>query len=419
MAATLQQRRGDAIQNDAFTGANGELTVDTSNKTVRVHDGATAGGTRLATYDELVALPNAIQLIGAWDPSTNTVTGDTNNTSVTKGVAPQGYPDPDQKAYAVSADGDFDLNGGPALESFLRGDQVIWSDASAGWIAVRGAGGNIPATDISFDNTGTSLVSTTVQAAIVEADQNHLHSFSNVGSGVGKVGKDVVSGDLQLRSLIAGGGVEITISPDDLTLTIAQTAFTASDVVYDGTASGLAATEVQSAIDEALEATKLIGEVKQWLLPTAPTGYLVINGQTSAQLLAAGYPILAGMFPGGLPSMPGNVAKHPQAGRAVGTFEAGSVQAHSHTINHDHPNTRFNTNSDSHAHTYTRNTHTGGSGSGTRGEWIGSTGVATSTDTHNHYVDVNLPSFSGTSGDTGSPDNAVNNIAMLYIIRHD
>lgn len=52
MPTTLQFRRGTATQNDAFTGSVGELTIDTTNKTVRVHDGSTAGGTRIATYAE-------------------------------------------------------------------------------------------------------------------------------------------------------------------------------------------------------------------------------------------------------------------------------------------------------------------------------------------------------------------------------
>ena len=45
MATQVQLRRGTAAQNDAFTGAVGEVTVDTDNDTLRVHDGGTAGGT--------------------------------------------------------------------------------------------------------------------------------------------------------------------------------------------------------------------------------------------------------------------------------------------------------------------------------------------------------------------------------------
>ena len=50
MAKQLQLRKGTATEHDTFTGANGEVTVDTTNKTLRVHDGTTAGGTRLATF---------------------------------------------------------------------------------------------------------------------------------------------------------------------------------------------------------------------------------------------------------------------------------------------------------------------------------------------------------------------------------
>ena len=44
MAIQLQIRRGTTAQNDAFTGANGEITVNTDNGRLRVHDGVTAGG---------------------------------------------------------------------------------------------------------------------------------------------------------------------------------------------------------------------------------------------------------------------------------------------------------------------------------------------------------------------------------------
>ena len=49
MATQVQLRRGTSSENDSFTGAQGELTFDTTNKRVRVHDGATAGGFELKT----------------------------------------------------------------------------------------------------------------------------------------------------------------------------------------------------------------------------------------------------------------------------------------------------------------------------------------------------------------------------------
>lgn len=49
MATILQLRRGTTTQHNTFTGAVGEVTVDTTKDTVVVHDGVTAGGKPLAT----------------------------------------------------------------------------------------------------------------------------------------------------------------------------------------------------------------------------------------------------------------------------------------------------------------------------------------------------------------------------------
>ena len=50
MSTQVQYRRGTATQNNAFIGALAEITVDTTNWTLRVHDGSTpGGGANLAT----------------------------------------------------------------------------------------------------------------------------------------------------------------------------------------------------------------------------------------------------------------------------------------------------------------------------------------------------------------------------------
>lgn len=48
MSTQIQRRRGTTSEHATFTGALGEITVDTDKKTVVVHDGATAGGHPLA-----------------------------------------------------------------------------------------------------------------------------------------------------------------------------------------------------------------------------------------------------------------------------------------------------------------------------------------------------------------------------------
>ena len=49
MATILQLRRGTTTQHSSFAGAIGEVTVDTTKKTIVVHDGTTNGGSALAT----------------------------------------------------------------------------------------------------------------------------------------------------------------------------------------------------------------------------------------------------------------------------------------------------------------------------------------------------------------------------------
>ena len=51
MAKLLKLRRGTTTQHGSFTGAEGEVTIDTTKDTAVVHDGSTAGGRALARED--------------------------------------------------------------------------------------------------------------------------------------------------------------------------------------------------------------------------------------------------------------------------------------------------------------------------------------------------------------------------------
>ena len=68
MAKKLQLRRGTTSQHSSFTGAVGEVTVDTDKDVVVVHDGSTAGG------HPLVKAADAAELIDEDDFSSNTAT---------------------------------------------------------------------------------------------------------------------------------------------------------------------------------------------------------------------------------------------------------------------------------------------------------------------------------------------------------
>lgn len=53
MSRQIQIRRGTSAEHASFTGAIGEVTMDTTLHTLRVHDGATVGGTVLAKQNEI------------------------------------------------------------------------------------------------------------------------------------------------------------------------------------------------------------------------------------------------------------------------------------------------------------------------------------------------------------------------------
>ena len=58
MPTVLQFRRGTAAQNANFTGSNGELSVNTDQVTLHVHDGTTAGGQELVGISATQTLTN-------------------------------------------------------------------------------------------------------------------------------------------------------------------------------------------------------------------------------------------------------------------------------------------------------------------------------------------------------------------------
>ena len=59
MPTQLQFRRGTTSQNNGFTGAVGELTIDTDTDAIILHDGSSAGGIEVVPAGTIVAFGNA------------------------------------------------------------------------------------------------------------------------------------------------------------------------------------------------------------------------------------------------------------------------------------------------------------------------------------------------------------------------
>lgn len=96
MPTQLQLRRGTTVQHSSFTGAVGEVTVNTTKKTAVIHDGSTAGGLELLRADMSNVFASATPTITSLNTSGNvdiggnlTVTGTTtfNGGTITMGDA--------------------------------------------------------------------------------------------------------------------------------------------------------------------------------------------------------------------------------------------------------------------------------------------------------------------------------------------
>jgi hypothetical protein len=77
MAKRIQFRRGTTAEHTTFVGAPGELTIDTTKKTVVVHDGVTPGGfpaSRLESVDGTSTFNGQVRMLNA-AASTSTTTG--------------------------------------------------------------------------------------------------------------------------------------------------------------------------------------------------------------------------------------------------------------------------------------------------------------------------------------------------------
>lgn len=69
MSRQIQFRRGTADEHQNFTGAIGEVTVDTTANTLRVHDGETVGGVAMARADSVTDMTGTDYVI-AWQTPT-------------------------------------------------------------------------------------------------------------------------------------------------------------------------------------------------------------------------------------------------------------------------------------------------------------------------------------------------------------
>jgi hypothetical protein len=164
MATQVQFRRGTTTQNNAFTGAVGEITYDTEVKTLRLHDGSTAGGGSVVTINA-----------GA-----QTLTNKTMSTnSVWQGTAVG-------LAY-----------GGTNANITAAAGAVVYSTSSALGVTSAGTSGQVLTSAGSSSPTWTSQSSLTVGTATTAT------TATNIAGG--SAGQLIIQQDTNLSTFVSAG----------------------------------------------------------------------------------------------------------------------------------------------------------------------------------------------------------------------
>ena len=221
MSTQVQYRRGTNAQNAAFTGALAEITVDTTNGTLRVHDGITAGGSNIATVAYVTAQISAL--------SANSISSGTSNVRV------------------VSSGGNVTTSVG----------------GNANVLVITSTGANIAGTlnatgNANVGNLGaTTVVATTLTGTLSTAAQTSITS-------VGTLGALAVTGNTTSGNFVGtlnGSGANVTaISATNISAgTLAQARLANAAVTLGSTALTLGATVTTVAGLSSVTSTTFVG----------------------------------------------------------------------------------------------------------------------------------------------------------------
>ena len=238
MPTILQLRRGTTTEHASFTGAEGEVTVNTTKDALVVHDGSTQGGFEMALAD--LSNTNAAigQAVATSDSPTFAGLTLTGNQEITGNIVP-------------SADVTYDLGSstkqwrdiyvGPG-SLYVNGQQVvsdnsgtitISADANQD-VAVQTSGSG----DISLDPTGSGIVQ--VKSAFQIEDGNNItNSAGNPVAFSGGIKADSVTPNSADTSLtLSGAGTGTVAIADNTAITGTLSTTGNADIGGDLTITG-------------------------------------------------------------------------------------------------------------------------------------------------------------------------------------
>jgi hypothetical protein len=189
MPDQLQLRGGTTAQHASFTGASKEITVDTTKKTVVVHDGSTAGGNPVMREDganSSLALGSASSPSLKWDANTGLYSPGADQLALATGGTGRLF---------VDANGNIGINTAPGSSSgfgaFFKIKTVsaspgffVENGAADSWWGVYGGTGTTDSAAIIYPSTGSLRIATSTAVGVGGfSERMRLDSSGRLGLG--------------------------------------------------------------------------------------------------------------------------------------------------------------------------------------------------------------------------------------------
>ena len=211
MPTQVQWRRGTTTQHNSFTGAAGEVTVDTTLDTIRVHDGSTAGGIRLAKFSEITS-GDITAVVAGTGLSGGATSGSATLNLSHLGLESLSDPNDDQIVFwddSAGATAFLDIGSGLAISGTTLSSSITqYADSDArGSISVTDSGGD---GSLAYNSSTGVITYTGPSAAEVRA---HLSAGTGVtySGGAISIGQAVAtSSNVTFADVAATGNVTIT-----------------------------------------------------------------------------------------------------------------------------------------------------------------------------------------------------------------
>ena len=228
MPTQVQWRRGTTTQHNSFTGAAGEVTVDTTLDTLRVHDGSTAGGIRIAKFSEITS-GDITAVVAGTGLSGGATSGSATLNLSHLGLESLSDPNDDQIVFwddSAGATAFLDIGSGLSISGTTLSSSITqYADSDArGAVSVTDSGGD---GSLAYNSSTGVITYTGPSASEVRA---HFSASTGISISGGAISTTITQyADSDVESYLSGG-TGVTFSSG--AISIGQAVATSSDVTF-------------------------------------------------------------------------------------------------------------------------------------------------------------------------------------------